>query len=72
MQWSEILEDSVYVNKEAPPWLVPTKENFGFLGVFESFSEYMKLHVKDIQRTKLRDKKFSPFRTRAMHLEKKS
>ena len=45
MQWIEILEDSVNVNKEAPPWLVPAKENFGFLGVFESFSEYMKLHV---------------------------
>ena len=30
VQCSEILEDSVYVNKEEPPWLVPTKENFGF------------------------------------------
>ena len=26
MQWSKILEDSVYVNKEEPLWLVPTNK----------------------------------------------
>ena len=30
VQCREILEDSVYVNKEEPPLLVPTKEDFGF------------------------------------------
>ena len=30
VQCREILEDSVYVNKEEPPLLVPSKEDFGF------------------------------------------
>ena len=34
------------MNKEAPPWLVLTEENFGFSGVFKTLSEYMKLHEK--------------------------